>query len=473
MTRADRATFRPEFAARFSRLLEQASTGRQALAAQGALSVLWHEHSTAAGFVPLTANEVAGVLDVDARTWRDLQALLGSAGLLHQSSHGYQIPDPLQLEGTSHAQGTDGFLRTHRRSYSEVVERLRRAAALEGHRGAYVLAALGALERVRMRANWLSGHARWSATAAAHSHQVTPKTWAGYLRLLEHALVLDREGSRIRVLGWDRLSWGPSWRRSDRAAEVSIGQDLPTSVDDGPQDLPDSSTVKARTSEVTNTPQPPKPASAPRPTTMRLRRGEHDQLPSLFEALEEREPAAAHGRWRRSVRRELSHALAATGGDAGALAVELLRRELTSARDIPATLGYRCAAAVEVIRTRQAAQAATQRLRKARVDQEAQEALSSAQRAAERDFGARLESSQPDIYLHLLTVVANHLGAPPPGSPAFSPGLHRMVEAEARARVRSCAGPLPASELHRLPVRTLGSLVTAAIAELSEASSDG
>ncbi len=430
MTRADRATSRPEFAARFARLLEKATSGPQALAAQGALALLWHGHSTASGFVPLSEREAAAALDVDLRTWRDLSGILVAAGLLVAHPHGYAVPDALALEGTGAARGTAGFLRTHRDTYGATVARVQRAGLLEHHRGAFVLATLGALEVVRVtRANWATGVTRWPAVEAARSCSVSAKTWAGYLRLLEHALVLERTGTRVRVLGWRQLCEGPPWRR---AAEGSTAHNLPSAVDAGAHNLPDPSTPKAR-AEVTNSPLPPRADTEPAPTgTPRLRRGEHSELPALFVALEARVPGAAFARWRRPVRQELSHALAATGGDVAGLVAELTRRDFTTARDVPGTLGYRCAGAVEVVRARQASRQVAERARAVRVEQQA---AADAAAAEDRSWAQRVTTAAGDLWPEVLARVAVDLPWARPGAPTFTAGHRRMLEAAARARV--------------------------------------
>jgi hypothetical protein len=445
MTRADRATFRPEFAARWTRLLERASSGRQALAAQGALALLWHEYSTASGFVPLTEREVAGVLDVDLRTWRALARLLVDAGLLETHAHGYAVPDPTALEGTSVAAGTAGFLRTHRPTYAELVQRAQRAGMLTHRRGTYVLAALGAFELLRVgRANWATGVARWSTAAAGREFGVTAKTWAGYLLLLERALLVERTGTRVRVLGWRALCWGPSWRRT---AGSDMQRNPPDPVDDSEHNSPDLSASKART-EVTNSPQPP--AVGPATTVaapVRLRRGEHELLPELLTALENRVPAAAFARWRRPVRQQLSHALAAARGDVAALAVELTRRDLTTARDVPAALGYRCAGAVEVVRARQTSRAAADRLRAERAEQAVAAATAAQTAAAAESQAAHLLEVAGELWTSVLTRVAADLPwAVVPGAPGESPGRRRMLEAEARTRVLTRVADLAAAD---------------------------
>ncbi|OIQ85547.1 hypothetical protein GALL_326060 [mine drainage metagenome] len=438
MTRADRATFRPEFAARFARLREHATSGRQALAAQGALALLWYLHSTASGFVPLSERETAAALDVDVRTWRELAGVLGSAGLLVRHPHGYAVPDPRALEGTSRATGTTGFLRTHRDTYGAHVQRVQRAGTIAGRRGGYVLAALGAFEVLRVsRANWGTGITRWSTAKAGREHGVSAKTWAGYLLLLEHALILERTGTRIRVLGWRQLCWGPPWRHA--GAEASSTHNTPDPVDAHAHNLPDSPGVKAR-AEVTNSPLPPPSPGDPEPVAgLRLRRGEHCELPALFSALEARVPAAKFARWRRSVRQELSHALSATGGDVPGLVAELTRRDFTTANDVPATLGYRCAAAVEVVRARQASRAIAVQARSARAEQQA---AAGAAAAAEQAWVSRLGALATDTWPAVLARVAGDLPWMAPGTPSYSPGQRRMLEAEARSRVLARANVL-------------------------------
>jgi len=210
MTRAIRATSRTEFAARFTALMAHATTGSQALAAQGALAVLWHCFSSASGFVHLTATQVAAVLGIDVRTWHVLAGLLEAAGLLRPCGAGYQVPWSQALEGTTTACGTSGFLRTSSVTYAAVLARVRRAARLDGYGGAYALTTMGALEVLRVtRVNWGSGKAIWGAAAAAEACSVQPQTWDGYLTLLAHALVVDRDGARTRVVSWERWQVGP------------------------------------------------------------------------------------------------------------------------------------------------------------------------------------------------------------------------------------------------------------------------
>lgn len=431
MTRADRATLRPEFATRFARLLAAAGSGRQALAAQGALALLWHGHSTAAGFVPLNERETAGVLDVDVRTWRELAAVLVAAGLLEVHPGGYAVPAARALEGTSDAEGTAGFLRTHRDTYGATAERVRRAGLLGGRRGAYVLAALGALEVLRVtRANWATGVARWSTTAAGQACAVSPKTWAGYLVLLEHALVLERTGTRVRVLSWRQLCWGPSWRRGRIGGDQA--HNPPAAVDGSEQNTPDLSTTKAR-AEGTTPPQPPIAGAPPPPAgPARLRRGEHPALPELFTALEARVPGAAFARWRRPVRQELSHALAATGGDVAGLVHELTRRDFTTARDVPATLGYRCAAAVEVVRARSTSLRLAEQARAARAQQRA---AADAAAAQEQAWAHRITHVAGDLWPSVLARAAADLPWVQPGTPSYTSAQRRMLEATARRLV--------------------------------------
>jgi hypothetical protein len=221
MTRDIRATSRTEFAKRSAALQVHATTGSQALAAQGAFAVLWHGHSTAGGFVQLTGPEVATVLEIDARTWHEYAGLLEAAGLLRQCGAGYEVPWSPALEGTTTARGTSGFLQTSTAAYGAVLARVRRAAQLDGHGSTYVLAALGALEVLRVtKANWATGRARWTVAAAATECSVRPGTWAGYLTLLGRALVIDRDSTRIRVLGWQRWQVAPSTQQTATSASA-------------------------------------------------------------------------------------------------------------------------------------------------------------------------------------------------------------------------------------------------------------
>jgi hypothetical protein len=438
MTRADRATFRPEFTARFARLAEHTTSGRQALAAQGAVALLWHQHSTAAGYVPLSEREAAAALDIDVRTWRELARALEAAGMLQRDPRGYSVPDPLALEGTSSATGTAGFLRTHRDTFGSYVQRVQRAGALEGRRGAFVLAALGAFEVLRVtRANWGTGVTRWSTAKAGRTCGVGAKTWAGYLLLLEHALVVERTGTRVRVLGWQQLCWGPPWRRA--AAVVSSTHNTPAPLDAYEHNSPGFLGSKART-EVTNSPLPPLLATEPSPVAgPRLRRGEHPELPTLFTALETRVPAAKFAQWRRPVRQQLSHALAATGGDVPGLVAELTRRDFSTARDVPATLGYRCAQAVEVVRARQASYEVVAQARAARTERTEHEAAAA---AADQRQAERVVTAAGTAWPAVLDRVAADLPWVTPNGPAFSPGQRRMLEAAARARVTERAAVL-------------------------------
>lgn len=436
MTRADRATFRPEFAARFARLLELAG-GRRALEAQGALALLWHAHSTAAGYVPLNAAKVAAVLDVDARTWRTLSRLLVAAGLLEVTDHGYLVPDARALEGTSAAAGTAGYLRTHRPTYSGVVTRVQRAGALAHHRGAYTLAALGLLEVLRVsHANWATGVARLSTAAAGRELALSARTIAGYALLLEHALVLERTGTRLHVLGWRTLTYGPAWRRPAEALEQ---HNTHRPVDAQAHNLTDSSVPKART-EGTTSPQTP---AAPPALEVRLRRGEHERLPDLLAALAARTPAASFAAWRRPVRAQLSQALAATRGDVAGLADELLRRSLAGARDVPSTLAYRCAGAVEVVRARQASRAAADHVRATHLEQRAADAAAAEARNAEQDRAQHVVDVAGELWPAVLDNVAAGLPwATRPGTPGHSVGRQRMLEATARRRVLEHAAEL-------------------------------
>ncbi len=438
MTRADRATFRPEFAARFARLLEVAG-GRRALEAQGALALLWHVHATASGFIPLRADEAAGVLGVDARTWRALARALVEAGLLEVHDHGYAVPDAGALEGTTTARGTAGYLRTHRPTYGGLVERVQRAGVLEHRRGAYTLAALGLLEVLRTsHANWSTGVARWSTAAAGRELALGARTIAGYLLLLEHALVLERTGTRVRVLGWRTLTFGPPWRRP---AEVLEAHNVHGSVDGQVHNSTDSSVPKSR-AEVTNLPLPPASAT-PALGELHARRGEHEHLPQLLQALAERLPAAGFAAWRRPVRAQLSHALAAARGDVAGLADELLRRPFTNANDVPSVLAYRCAGAVEVVRSRQASHAAAERLRAARAEQRAVDHAADAALHDEQARGQHVVDVAGELWPAVLDTVAAGLPwATRPGTPGHTAGRQRMLEATVRTRVLEHADEL-------------------------------
>lgn len=439
MTRDDRATSRAELRARVERLLA-ATPGPRALEALGAHAICWQMLSTGAGFVPLTGAELAQALGVDERTWAGLARLLIDAGLLAPMPRGYQVVGARELEGTAGARGTTGFLRTYRPAYAEAVARVRTAAA--GRRGAYVLAALGAFELVRvLHASWRTGKAVLPAAAAARAYGVSEKTWLGYVGLLGRALLLDRVGSRIRVLGWARLCLGPAWRRTVPAmlAAAAAAHNLPVPVDEQTQKLPDLSAAKAR-AEGKNFPLPPRPGPAARsPGGPRPRRGDHPNLDTLLGQLEARVPAAGQARWRRPVRAQLSHALAAAGGDVAGLAAALLRRDLAAVRDVPSVLAYRCAGAVEIVRARQAAQAAAAAAAEARTRQKEAAADAAAQRQDEVGFGTRVAAAAGGRYLELLDRVAVELGQPRPGAPTFRGGVRRAVEALAHTRVREAA----------------------------------
>lgn len=438
MTRADRATFRPEFAARFARLLAVAG-GRRALEAQGALALLWHAHATASGFIPLSGDEAADVLGVDPRTWRALARALAEAGLLEVHTHGYAVPDAGALEGTKVARGTAGYLRTHRPTYGGLIERVQRVGVLEHRRGAYTLAALGLLEVLRTsHANWSTGVARWSTAAAGRELTLGARTIAGYLLLLEHALVLERTGTRVRVLGWRTLTFGPPWRRP---AEVVEQHNTHGSVDGQAHNSTDSSVPKSRT-EVTNLPLPPT-STTPALREVHARRGEHEHLPQLLQALSERLPAAGFAAWRRPVRAQLSHALAATRGDVPGLADELLRRPFTNANHVPSVLAYRCAGAVEVVRSRQASHAAAERLRAARAEQRAVDHAADAALRDEQARGQHIVDVASDLWPAVLEHVAVGLPwATRPGTPGHTAGRQRMLEATARTRVLERAAEL-------------------------------
>jgi hypothetical protein len=470
MTREDRATSRPELASRVARLVAIVD-GPRALEALGAYALCWHQLSTGAGFVPLTGRELAQALGVDERTWARLCRVLVGAGLLEVAHRGYQLVRPRDLEGTAAARGTAGYLRTYRPAYAQTVARVR--AAGSGRRGAYVLASLGALELVRvLHVSWRNGTTQLPAAAASRAYGVSEKTWLGYLGLLSRALVLTRDGSRLRMLGWAALCFGPSWRRTAPAALEAIGvHKVPVSVDEIVHNLPDLSAAKAR-AEGKNSPLPPPPSTPPDGLSRGAkRRGEHPHLEALLTQLEATVPAAGQARWRRPVRAELSHALAAAAGDVGALVTALTQRTFDGAKDVPRVLVYRCGAAVEIVRARQAAQAAAGAAADVRAEHARAAADAAGQQRQEAAFGDRLASAAGERYLELLDLVAVDLGQPRPGSPTFRGGVQRVVEAAARVRVRAVSGISAAdADIAREDLRAAVALVLdhAAVAEPGE-----
>jgi len=444
LSRADRATSRAEFGHRWSKLRAIAPTGRQALAAQGALAVIWHhDQTTAAGFLPMGPGEVAQLLDVDERTWRSLARLLEETGLLLRGPHGYQVPASTVLEGTSDTKGAPGgFLRTWRPAYARHAASVRAAATGQGRRGLYVLAALGAYEVLRVtRANWRTGITRWAGSTAARLVELSRHAWAGYLRLLEAAGLIARTGALVRMLGWHVLSWGPSWRVNTRPRQVSQVHNATTSTPHEVHNSTTLSTAKART-EVTNVPPTPtRPAASEPSGSSATKRGDHPQLNELLKALTGRLPAGREVQWRHRLRQNLSAALTSAGGDVAAVAGELTARELSTARNLPAALAWRAGQAVEKFTQKTASQEARGRANEARAVAEAQDAAKAAQIAAQRVLAEEAASAAPSDYRRLLEIVAQDLGRPSPTSPGFTPGTAAMVEAVARTRVRKYLPP--------------------------------